>query len=155
MSGFWRGSWGAPLDPPKHAEFHLAKRLLKEAEELPARGSMSSLRKTWGAVQNVKVVKKGKELKSRGGPSAKQPAKTEEAWSRADVLAQDFYGLDAARRREICHRRCGAVRREIQELAQAAIHNDATQALPPQTLRFGVGRILRSAGRGFLNAPQV
>ena len=55
---------GAPLDPPKRAEFHLAKRLLKEAEELPARGSMSSLRKTWGAAQKVKVVKKGKELKS-------------------------------------------------------------------------------------------
>ncbi len=27
----------APLDPPKRAEFHLAKRLLKEAEELLAR----------------------------------------------------------------------------------------------------------------------
>ncbi|MEM4651714.1 MAG: hypothetical protein QW086_07790 [Pyrobaculum sp.] len=39
----------APLDPPKRAELHLAKRLLKEAEELLARGSMSSLRKTWGA----------------------------------------------------------------------------------------------------------
>jgi hypothetical protein len=67
----------APLDPPKRAEFHLAKRLLKEAEELLARGSMSSLRKTWGAAQIVKAAKKGKELKSRGGPSAKQPAKTE------------------------------------------------------------------------------
>jgi len=38
----------APLDPPKRAEFHLAKRLLKEAEELLARGSMSSLRKDLG-----------------------------------------------------------------------------------------------------------
>jgi hypothetical protein len=56
----------APLDPPKRAEFHLAKRLLKEAEELLARGSMSSLRKTWGAAQIVKAAKKGKELKNRG-----------------------------------------------------------------------------------------
>jgi hypothetical protein len=31
---------------PKHAEFHLAKRLQREAEELPARRSMPSLRKT-------------------------------------------------------------------------------------------------------------
>jgi hypothetical protein len=49
---------------PKHAEFHLAKRLQREAEELLARGSMSSLRKTWGAAQIVKAAKKGKELKS-------------------------------------------------------------------------------------------
>jgi hypothetical protein len=28
---------GAPLDPPKRAEFHLAKRLLRKAEELLAR----------------------------------------------------------------------------------------------------------------------
>jgi hypothetical protein len=54
----------ASLDPPKRAEFHLAKRLLKEAEELLARGSMSSLRKTWDAAQIVKAAKKGKELKS-------------------------------------------------------------------------------------------
>jgi hypothetical protein len=53
----------APPDPPKHAEFHLAKRLQREAEELLA-GSMSSLRKTWGAAQIVKAAKKGKELKS-------------------------------------------------------------------------------------------
>jgi hypothetical protein len=33
----------APPDPPKHAEFHLAKRLQREAEELLARRSMSSL----------------------------------------------------------------------------------------------------------------
>ncbi len=44
---------------PKRAEFHLAKRSLKEAEELLARGSMSSLRKTWAA-QIVKAAKKGK-----------------------------------------------------------------------------------------------
>ena len=44
---------------PKRAELHLAKRLLKEAEELLARGSMSSLRKTWGAAQIVKAAKKG------------------------------------------------------------------------------------------------
>jgi hypothetical protein len=43
---------------PKHAEFHLAKRLQREAEELLARGSMSSLRKTWAAAQIVKAAKK-------------------------------------------------------------------------------------------------
>jgi len=69
----------APLDPPKRAEFHLAKRLLKEAEELLARGDyVQASEKAWGAAaQIVKAAKKGKELKSRGGPSAKQPAKTE------------------------------------------------------------------------------
>ena len=49
---------------PRHAEFHLAKRLQREAEELLARGTMSSFRKTWGAAQIVKAAKKGKELKS-------------------------------------------------------------------------------------------
>jgi len=77
----WTGSLllKAPLDPPKRAEFHLAKRLLKEAEELLARGDyVQASEKAWGAAaQIVKAAKKGKELKSRGGPSAKQPAKTE------------------------------------------------------------------------------
>jgi hypothetical protein len=49
---------------PKHTEFNLAKRLQRGAEELLSRGSMSSLRKTWGAAQIVKAAKKGKEPKS-------------------------------------------------------------------------------------------
>ncbi len=53
---------------------------------------MSNLRKTWGAAQIVEAAKKGKEQKSLGCPSAKQPAKTEEAWSRADVPAKTSTG---------------------------------------------------------------
>jgi hypothetical protein len=73
----------APLDPPKRAEFHLAKRLLKEAEELLARGSMSGLRKTWGAAQIVKAAKKGKELKSAVARqrNSRRRQRAEEAWS--------------------------------------------------------------------------
>jgi hypothetical protein len=70
----------------------LAKRLLKEAEELTARGVYVKPPKNWDAAQIVKAAEKGKELKSRGGPSAKQLAKTEEAWSRADVPAKTSTG---------------------------------------------------------------
>ena len=50
---------------PKRAEFHLAKRLLKEAEELLARGDyIKATEKAWAAAQIVKAAKKGKELKS-------------------------------------------------------------------------------------------
>jgi len=56
---------GASLDPPKRAEFHLAKRLLMEAEELLARGDyVQASEKAWAAAQIVNVAKKGKELKS-------------------------------------------------------------------------------------------
>ena len=84
----------APLDPPKRAEFHLAKRLLKEAEELLARGSMSSLRKTWGAAQIVNAAKKGKELKSAVARQRNswRRRRAEEAWSYADVPAKTFTG---------------------------------------------------------------
>jgi hypothetical protein len=50
---------------PKRAEFHLAKRPLKEAEELLARGDyIKATEKAWAAAQIVKAAKKGKELKS-------------------------------------------------------------------------------------------
>ena len=46
---------------PKRAEFHLAKRLLKEAEELLAKGDyIKSPKKAWAAAQIVKAAKKGK-----------------------------------------------------------------------------------------------
>ena len=52
--------------------------------------------KSWGAAaQIVKAAKKGKELKTAaasGASSAKQPTKTEEAWSYADVPAKTSTG---------------------------------------------------------------
>ena|GEM_PF-6518670 len=46
---------------PKRAEFHLAERLLKEAEELLARGDyIKATEKAWAAAQIVKAAKKGK-----------------------------------------------------------------------------------------------
>jgi hypothetical protein len=89
-------------------------------------GSMSSLRKTWGAAQIVKAAKKGKELKS-AATCQRNSWRRQRRPGAAPTSRQDFYGLDAARRCEIRRRRRGAVRREIQELAQAATHNDATQ----------------------------
>jgi hypothetical protein len=57
----------ASLDLPKRAEFHLAKRLLRKAEELLARCDyVQASEKAWGAAQIVKAAKKGKELKNRG-----------------------------------------------------------------------------------------
>jgi len=58
----------ASLDLPKRAELHIAERLLREAEELLARGDyVQASEKAWDAVaQLVKAAKKGKELKSRG-----------------------------------------------------------------------------------------
>ncbi len=84
---------------------------------------MSSLRKTWTA-QIVKAAKKGKELKSA---AARQRNSRRRQRKAAPTSRQDFYGLDAVRRGEIRRRRRGAVRREIQELAQASTRNDATQ----------------------------
>jgi hypothetical protein len=103
----------ASLDLPKRAEFHLAKRLLKEAEELLARGDyIKATEKAWAAAQIVNAAKKGKELKSAAARQRNswRRQRAEEAWSRADVLHQDFYGLDAARRCEIRRRRRGTVR---------------------------------------------
>ncbi len=69
---------------PKRAKFHLAKRLQREAEELLARGSMSSLRKTWTA-QIVKAAKKGKELKSAAARQRNSRRRQRRLRSRADV----------------------------------------------------------------------
>jgi len=65
----------APLDPPKRAEFHLAKRLLKEAEELLARGVYVKPPKNLG--RRLDSQSRQERKRGRGGPSAKQPAKTE------------------------------------------------------------------------------
>jgi len=67
----------APLDPPKRAEFHLAKRLLKEAEELLARGVYVKPPKNLGRRPDSQSRKERKRAEIRGYPSAKQPAKTE------------------------------------------------------------------------------
>ena len=51
--------------------------------------------KAWAAAKIVKAAKKGKELKTAaasGASSAKQPTKTEEAWSYADVPAKTSTG---------------------------------------------------------------
>jgi hypothetical protein len=86
----------APLDPPKRAEFHLAKRLLRKAEELLARGDyVQASEKAWDAVaQIVNVAKKGKELKSAAARqrNSRRRQRAEETWSYADVPAKTFTG---------------------------------------------------------------
>jgi len=85
----------ASLDPPKRAEFHLAKRLLKEAEELLARCDyVQASEKAWAAAQIVNAAKKGKELKSAAARqrNSRRRQRAEEAWSYADVPAKTFTG---------------------------------------------------------------
>jgi hypothetical protein len=95
---------GAPLDPPKRAEFHLAKRLLRKAEELLARDDYIRPPKVLGRrpdsqsrQERKRAEKPRRPLASRQRDSRRRQ-RAEEAWSRADVLHQDFYGLDATRR---------------------------------------------------------
>jgi len=84
----------ASLDLPKHAELHIAERLLRKAEELLARGTTSSLREAWDAAQIVNAAKKGKELKSAAARQRNswRRLRAEEAWSYADVPAKTFTG---------------------------------------------------------------
>jgi len=86
----------ASLDLPKRAEFHLAKRLLKEAEELLARCDyVQASEKAWDAVaQIVNAAKKGKELKSAAARQRNswRRQRAEETWSYADVPAKTFTG---------------------------------------------------------------
>lgn len=105
---------GASLDPPERAEFHrsLAEKLLREAEELLARGDyVQASEKAWGAAaQMVKAVaaKAGKELRSHGdlwrfvseiaGGGGGQRA--EETLEHGELSASELLrGLDAARGR--------------------------------------------------------
>jgi hypothetical protein len=85
----------ASLDLPKRAEFHLAKRLLKEAEELLARCDyIKATEKAWAAAQIVNAAKKGKELKSAATRqrNSRRRQRAEEAWSYADVPAKTSTG---------------------------------------------------------------
>jgi len=95
---------GASLDPLERAEFHrsLAEKLLREAEELLARGDYVQVsKKAWGAAaQIVKAVaaKKGKELKSHGDlwrfvlEVAGENDELRWLWHVANTLHQNFYG---------------------------------------------------------------
>jgi hypothetical protein len=94
---------GASLDPPERAEFHrsLAEKLLREAEELLARGDyVQASEKAWGAAaQMVKAVaaKAGKELKSHGDlwqfvlEVAGGNDELRRLWHVANTLHQNFY----------------------------------------------------------------
>jgi hypothetical protein len=109
---------------PKHTEFHLAKRLQRGAEELPARDCVKPL-KNLGRRPDSQSRQERKRAEICG--SAKQPTKTEETRSRADIHPQDFYGPDAALRCEIRRRRHEAFVERFKKLAQVSTHNDATQ----------------------------
>jgi len=94
---------GTSLDPPERVEFHrgLAEKLLREAEELLARGDyVLASEKAWGAAaQMVKAVaaKAGKELRSRGdlwqfvSEIAGEDRELRRLWSTANSLHQNFY----------------------------------------------------------------
>jgi HEPN domain-containing protein len=94
---------GASLDPEERAEFHrdLAEKLLREAEELLAKGDyLQASEKAWGAAaQIVKAVaaKAGKELRSHGdlwrfvSEIAGEDRELRRLWSRANSLHQNFY----------------------------------------------------------------
>jgi len=85
----------ASLDLPKRAELHIAKRLLKEAEELLARCDyVQASEKARAAAQIVNAAKKGKELKSAVARqrNSRRRQRAEEAWSRADVPAKTSTG---------------------------------------------------------------
>ncbi len=72
---------------PKHAEFHFAKRLQREAEELLVYVKSP---KNPGRRPDSQSRRERKRAEISG--SAKQPAKTEETRSRADVPAKTSTG---------------------------------------------------------------